>query len=661
MSKLVRATIFLFGVAALVTCLVYWPGLSGDWLFDDYSSIVENPDIQITGLSFNSLHKVAVAQGASDIGRPLTYLSFAFNYYLTGLNPFWMKLTNLVIHLFNGALVFLLSRLLFRFFALQKGEINDAQGEQHRTIVAAAIACGWMVAPINLTGVLYVVQRMESLANLFVLLGLLAYAAARTRMLESDASRERNFWFVVLALSLIGNTVVGILGKETAVMLPLYAFLLEWLVFSNRSPSNTTNQKNRFAPQIAALFCLILLLPFIAGMIWLLPKTLNTDNWAGRDFTLHTRLLSEARIVVDYLIWTLVPPVSGLKFYYDDFPISQGLLSPWTTLASLLVLGILTASIFPLRKRQPLVALGVAFFLSANLLTSTILPLELVFEHRNYFASYGLILALGAALSASYRRQRITHQWLRPGASTVAGIAFVYWSSQTLSNAYVWGSPLRLAETLAARSPQSPRAQYALGRLYSAYTQYNPSSPFRPLAERQLESAGKIPKASILPEQALIYMTARMHEQSRPEWWEQLIDKLRKNPLKMEDQIGLQTLAMCAVKKSCELSTDGMSAAYQAALEHKNAGALIHAAYGDYAWLVLQNLPLAEAMLAKAVHEESGRVDYQIALISVLAALGKQNEARAALLTLQEKHPGEIPDQTIAELAAQLSKLNHRQ
>lgn len=654
MSRLMRHTSFVFSLAILLTCVIYRPGLFGDWLFDDYSSIVENPDIQISDLSFHSLHKVAVAQGASDIGRPLTYLSFAVNYYLTGMNPFWMKLTNLVIHLLNGALVFQLSRLLFRLFASPKGGVDDATNEQYRTIVAAAIAAGWMIAPINLTGVLYVVQRMESLANVFVLLGLVAYAVTRLRMLQSKTSRESNFWFAVLTLSLIGNTALGILAKETAVMLPPYAFLLEWLVFSNRPTGDALHRQNRFDRRITALFCVILLAPFVAGMIWLLPKTLNAGNWTSRDFTLSTRLLSEARIVVDYLIWTFIPPSGGLKFYYDDFPISHGLLSPWTTLASLFVLGAAIALIFVARKRQPLVALGLAFFFSAHLLTGTILPLELVFEHRNYFASFGLILALGAALSALYQNEEPAHQWLRPLASAVAGIALIYWGSQTLLNAYVWGSPLRLAEALAARSPQSARAQYALGRLYSAYTQYNPSSPFRPLAERQLESAGKIPGASILPEQALIYMTSRMHEQPKQEWWGQLIDKLRKNPLTMEDQAGLQTLAMCAVKKSCELSSDEMSAAYQAALEHKNAGAPIHAAYGDYAWLVLQNLPLAETMLTKAAHEEPGRVDYQIALISVLAALGKQNDARIVLSRLQEKHPGEVPEKTIADLSAQL-------
>ena len=65
----------------------------------------------------------------------------------------------------------------------------------------------------------------------------------------------------------------------------------------------------------------------------------NPSYWATRDFSLRTRLLSEARIVVDYMRWTLLPTPNALSFYHDDFHISSGLLTPWTTLASIALLG----------------------------------------------------------------------------------------------------------------------------------------------------------------------------------------------------------------------------------------------------------------------------------------------------------------------------------
>ncbi len=121
---------------------------------------------------------------------------------------------------------------------------------------------------------------------------------------------------------------------------------------------------------------------------------LGTGAWASRDFTLHTRLLSEARIVSDYIGWTLLPTPGALSFYHDDFAVSTGLLSPWTTLAGIALLASMAAMAVLVRHRRPLVALGLALYLGCHLLTGTVLPLELIYEHRNYFASFGLLLAV---------------------------------------------------------------------------------------------------------------------------------------------------------------------------------------------------------------------------------------------------------------------------
>lgn len=102
-------------VAALVlTAGVYASGLSGGFLFDDYPNIVENPGVHPQDASIASLTRAALSSPSSEFKRPLASLTFAANYLMSGLDPFWMKLTNVVIHLLNGLLVFLLARLLLR-------------------------------------------------------------------------------------------------------------------------------------------------------------------------------------------------------------------------------------------------------------------------------------------------------------------------------------------------------------------------------------------------------------------------------------------------------------------------------------------------------------------------------------------------------------------
>jgi len=634
-------------VAFVLTLAVYWPGLSGGFLFDDYPNIVDNHGVQPPNASFSSLVGAALSSPSSEFKRPLASLSFAANYLISGLDPYWMKLTNLVIHLLNGLLVFLLARKL-----VQIGEERfSATDERARAgIVAVLIAAGWMLLPINLTGVLYVVQRMESMANLFVLLGLLGYVEGRRRMLTAQptvidgavtqiasASHELR-GFLLCVASIVACAGVGILAKETAVMLPLYALLIEWLVFRFDTPSGSRDKR------LIGLFVLVLLLPMIVGLTWLLPGILNSGTWATRNFTLSTRLLSEARIVVDYVAWTLLPTPDALSFYHDDFHISSGLFTPWSTLGSIALLVALVALMFWLRRRQPLATLGIALFLACQLLTGTILPLELIYEHRNYFASFGLLLALVPLLAAPR-----TQSFALPRHALLIGL-MLCWTALTALTAYAWGNPMRLAEDLAARAPQSPRAEYELGRTYIIYSHYDPASPFTKLAYAPLERAAALPDASILPEQALIFMNSRMHLPVKDAWWDSLIAKLRAHKPGVQDESSLGALTQCDREGRCNLSKQRMTEAYLAALSHPNPSARLLSMYGDYAWNVMDDRKLGLSMTQAAIKAAPVEPAYRITLVRMLAAQGRQADALEALKGLQSLDTGGRLDDTLREL-----------
>ena len=173
-----------------VTAFVYWPGLWGSWLFDDYPNIVENPGVHMHHVDVASITRAALSSPSSVFKRPLTSLTFAANYLLDGLHPFGWKFANLLIHLLNGLLFYFLARGLLGLVRAPPGIQRTGPARTHHAIVAACIAGAWMLLPINLTGVLYVVQRMESLANVFVLLGLLGYLAGRRRMLRPGGQRR---------------------------------------------------------------------------------------------------------------------------------------------------------------------------------------------------------------------------------------------------------------------------------------------------------------------------------------------------------------------------------------------------------------------------------------------------------------------------------------
>ncbi|MEW9624239.1 hypothetical protein [Rhodanobacter geophilus] len=640
----------MLALAVAATAAVYWSGLSGDWLFDDYPNIVDNLGVQPTHADLASLVNAALSSPASEFKRPLASLSFALNYLAGGLNPFGWKLTNLVIHLLNGLLVFVLARLLVAAAnaPTQRGPSRNSSAVAVEAsvagVTAALIAACWMLLPINLTGVLYVVQREESMANLFVLAGLIGYVVARCRMTApvappstSKGRRWREFW--LCALSITVPAAVGVLAKETAVMLPLYALLVEWALF-RFSTSNSTAPDRR----IIALFVLVLALPMVVGLAWLLPGVLNPAAWATRDFTLGTRLLSETRVVVGYLVDTLLPTPQALSFYHDNFRISNGLLAPWTTLASIITLIALVAAAAWLRPRQPLAALGIALFLGCQSLTGTILPLELIYEHRNYFASFGLMLALVPLLVVRAGQPMLLSRRL------LLGGLLLLWASETAMTATAWGNPLLLAETLAARAPDSPRAQYELGRTCIIYSHYDPASPFTKLAYAPLERAAALPDASILPEQALIFMNSRMHLPIKDAWWNSLIGKLKAHKPGVQDESSLAALTKCVQDNLCNLPINRMVDAFLAALSHPNPDGRLLANYGDYGWNVLGDRDLGLRMTEEAVKAAPAEPAYRITLVRMFAALGRKDDALDAIKHLEPLNYGGRLNSTLAQL-----------
>lgn len=662
----------IMAIAMLVTTAVYWYGLYGSWLFDDYPNIVGNHDLQITNTHLPSLVRAALSSPSSEFKRPLASLSFAANFLIAGLDPFSWKLTNLVIHLLNGVLVFLLARTLLG--STEPGRVrNRKRLEQepspttaaatHAGIIAALIAAGWMLLPINLTGVLYVVQRMESLANLFVLAGLLGYVRGRQRMLGG-----RRGGFVLCTASVLVMTAIGLTAKETAVMLPLYAFLIEWLIFGFARHDAVSGQTGLHQGLIALYLC-VLAIPLAIGLVWLLPGLFTPGAWSTRDFTLSTRLLSEARIVTDYIGWTLAPTPQALSFYHDDFQVSTGWLTPWTTLASILFLAALTVAIGWLRRRRPFAALGLALYLGCHLLTGTILPLELIYEHRNYFASFGLLLTVVPLLAAPRTSSKLNSKDATQGDAVHSTLPFplpryvllaglmILWALETAFTTNAWGNPMRLAQDLAARAPTSPRAQYELGRTYIIYSHYDPLSPFVEPAYTALEKAAALPESSILPEQALIFMNARMDRPVKAAWWDSMTAKLRARRPGVQDESSLAALTQCMREHRCELSPDRMLTAFLAAIDHGQPSARLLAIYADFAWNVIDEKQLglraAEDAVSAAPHEPA----YVITAARMNIAAGDKRGALQDFTQLQRMNVAGALDSDIRQLRSAIEKM----
>ena len=423
----------LLFAAMAATVVIYWIGLQGPFLLDDFINL--NPiDEWLRGQL--GIRTLIFERGAGTFGRPLSMASLALNAWLGGYTPFSLKFGNLLVHLICGGVIYVLLRQLLQ---------RDRTLNKNASVYAAIVATLWLLHPLHASTVLYAVQRMAQMSTLFVLLGLWIYVSARFRLLRGPSP----FAAAGLLIGIPVMTALAFLSKENGILLPLLCAVIELAYFRDA---------NRQLPVRAFHICFVIF-PIAVGMsgLALNPKYI-LDGYLGRDFTLTERLLSQGRVLCEYL-WNLIapnPPRMGL--YTDDFSISTGFLSPPSTLLALILLAGISAGAWASRKRFPAVFFGWFFFLVAHSLEAGIIPLELYFEHRNYLPSLGIFLAMVALFV--WFGEKLKGAGLRPRRIGVVLLtAFVaVLVVGTHGRARVWRDPLLIAESSLQSHPESLRA-----------------------------------------------------------------------------------------------------------------------------------------------------------------------------------------------------------
>jgi hypothetical protein len=428
------ATIGL-ALLALVTLAIYWRGLGGPFLLDDG---VTFPIIERWLAGQATFAETVLGRGSALTGRPVAMGSFALSAALGGFEPFSFKLGNLIIHLLCGLLVW---QLLRRLLALDPRLSGQAR-------LLATIASGiWLLHPIQVSTVLYSVQRMAQLSTLLVLAAVLVYLIARQELAAGQARPARSKLFLTFPLLVL----LGLLSKQNAAVAPLICAVVEWTCFKRDGvavrPVRIFFGLFLFAPAVAVLASLLFAPQWLLG---------GYSEW---DFTLAQRLLSEPRALMAYLGNIVLPHGPGLGVYTDDFAISTGLFSPISTATSIVALVAISVAAWAWRASAPSACLGWFFFLAAHAVESTFLPVELYYEHRNYLPLVGLALAL-MGLAALLPPRLLS----RPGYSLqllgVTALAIAALATITSSRVSVWQRMDTIAAEGVREHPHSLRALY---------------------------------------------------------------------------------------------------------------------------------------------------------------------------------------------------------
>lgn len=433
----VAAGLLLWGLLVLCAWL-YWPGLGGPAMLDDgvnlrvIYSLQESPEY---------LRDVVLGNSSGPLGRPVSMLSFGLEQLYGDGTIRGFKRTNLCLHLLAGCLV---AWFLHAVMPVLSVHVKPA----YWAVIGGGM---WLLSPLFVSTTLYIVQRMTQLAALFCLAALVAYIKGRGLVV-------RRTWQGggLIGLSLLFAVTAGFSKENGLLTFPLLA-LTEIVICARATPGSRWQAPVAWVVLVVGAAVGVAL--FLSGKYEVL-----LSGYRIRDFTVTERLLTQARVLLDYLVALLLPLRDGLGVYHDDYPVSRGLIDPPVTLvavASWLVVAFYAAR--SIVRGTSAIGYGVLFFLAAHSMESSILPLEIYFEHRNYLPAVGLYLSLVFILMRCWEK-------FPPARTTMVwglGAWFCLAAMSTGIQAAIWSREVVLLREVLGSHPKSARANASMSAVYA--------------------------------------------------------------------------------------------------------------------------------------------------------------------------------------------------
>lgn len=639
-----RIPLVLLGLSVLIV-VVYHPGLRGPFVFDDFPHIVNSPAIKISSLNSDSLLLAGFSDKSELFQRPLAKKSFALNYYFSGLDPSAFKVTNLSIHLVNAGLVYWFAALLLAQYSAMRNVVVSSEACRW---IPAFVAALWALHPIQLTSVLYVVQRMNSLSAFFVLSGLILFIHGRRRVMVNPRNG-----LLMMSLGWLVGTILGTASKENAVLMPLFVLLIEAAFFNRDGLDKATRHKLR-------LFHFASLAIFFLAVSWAIASGIVANSYIAREYNLTERLLTESRVLWYYLGLLVLPDLRQLSLFHDDIPLSAGLLTPWTTLPALVSIPLIVLAAILLLKRHPIFGFSVLWFLIGHGMESSVIGLEIAHEHRNYLPSLGLFIGVTIALNHRFRERKYRF------IPTMLGILLILaFGGVTHLRSQTWSTEQGIITQTARHHPLSAQAQYMMGELIGerfhdpvrALRHYHKAVEFAPY------ETGYYVKIAVTAITAGIpvgsndgtaaprdipavrpVLPAKPVSENEPELnkiTDRIVDKLKRNPPSSLTINILRGLARCVDETAddCRLLQPRIINWYRALLENPHLANHVRANFTVYLFNLAINLGdhrLALWSAETAETGDAGNKTYSLMKANAYMLLGQFDKAENILHSLGE-------------------------
>lgn len=634
-----------FVLAAVLFCVfrIYQPALNGPFVFDDGPNLVENHALHLSSPTLKNIKFALESVQAGPFGRPVAYLSFALNYYFFGPEAYSFKLVNLIIHLLNGVCVFLLTKLLLRAYRLANRVHFDKQRIQWLALATASL---WLLHPLALTSVLYIVQRMNSLATLLCFLTFLCYFSGRLKQFTGRSGIPQ----FIAAFGIFAP--LAVFSKENSILIPYFLLISDWILlrFKTRSKSGRW---------IVRGLLLSAVLPLIVGLsIW--------DDFPGsllagyklKPFTLSEHVLTESRVLWYYLKLIFIPDPADFGLYHDDITVSKGLFQPLTTVLSVAGLLLLVTGALLFWKKAPVLSFAILFFLIGHSLESSIFSLEIAHEHRNYLPMFAMVF-LFAYYGLHPRILKHSARWVIAGFVLLLGLIAVI----TMNRASDWKDIGSLSIAQAQHHPHSARSNYEAGRVLSVMIEDDPQAPetkrYYKLARRYFTRSYQSDKFNPAGLFGILYLDSLLGQATDVDTVARLIRRLSEYPLLPATSNSFSTLQKCHEKKICHIDSDLLIGLYESALTNKRAENQTRASlFNELAILKLEHGDTHSAigLFKQSIELNPAQPQLRFNLAHVLITTGRLEEAQEELRLIRERFPHIREEHKLTDLEKMFAK-----
>jgi len=445
-SQHLKRVVFAFMSLFILIFAIYGNTFSVPFQFDDFENISNNKRLHLTEVTVESIKKTfhASPNNSNRIYRPVACFSFALNYYFGRDNVFGYHLVNVFIHFITSAFLF-----LFIYHTLNLASVKEKYSHNAYFISFLATIL-WASNPVQTQAITYIVQRMASMAAMFYMMAMYFYLKGRTAD-QVFAKISFFFFFFISAILALGSNV-------NSVMLPFSLMIYDLMLIQGISKENI---KKTMKPLL-----LIGLIVLGFGIIYTHGNPFSLlEGYKGRPFTLSERLLTESRIIVFYISVLLYPVPTRLNIAHD-IVLSHSFFGPFSTILSILLIGSIIVVALFLSKKESLLCFCIIFFFLNHIVESSILPLELIFEHRNYLPSMFFFVPIGILVM-----KILNYFSYKKSMQTIIAIFTIFiivgQGHATYMRNYVWKTEESLWKDAVAKAPNLSRTHMNLGKSYS--------------------------------------------------------------------------------------------------------------------------------------------------------------------------------------------------